>query len=87
MSRGPTGTLGLAGGSATTRPSTPRAEKVKFIGVTDTGIDGVGFEDTALGDRVKLKAKLVLPKHGCEGEVLVEVKKIKVKRPAATESD
>ncbi len=29
----------------------------------------------------------MLPKHGCEGEVLVEVKKIKVKRPAATESD
>ena len=67
---------------------TTGVDKIKFIGVTDDVAPvGVGFDDAEVGDRVKLKAKLVLPKHGCEGEVLVEVKKIKVKRPAATESD
>ena len=68
------------------------AENVKFIGVTDTGVDGVCFEDAAFGDSVKLKAKLELPKHGCEGEPEpvndtalqvsdeLDITKIKVKR-------
>jgi hypothetical protein len=57
-------------------------EKIKFVGVTDdVAPDGVGFEDAEVGDRVKLKAKLALPKRGCEGEVELTVKKIKVKRP------
>ena len=61
------------------------ADKIKFIGVTDdaTPFGVVGFED-AVGDRVKLKAKLVQPKHGCEGPVTLVVKKIKVK---ATKTD
>lgn len=63
-------------------------EKIKFIGVTDDVAPvGVGFEDALEDDRVKLKAKLALPKHGCEGEVLLEVKKIKVKRPNADETE
>jgi hypothetical protein len=67
---------------------TTAVDKVKFIGLTDEVTPaGVGFEDAVVGDRVKLKAKLALPKRGCEGEVLLEVKKIKVKRPDATESD
>ena len=54
-----------------------------------------------MDDRVKLKAKLELLKHGCEDAVTevgaedtqleastdLDVKKIKVKRPDATESD
>lgn len=67
---------------------TSDVEKIRFIGVTDTGTDGVvGFEDAVEGDRVKIKAKLALPKHGCEGDSELEVKKIKVKRPDATEID
>jgi hypothetical protein len=64
---------------------TSGVDKIKFIGVTDTGTDGVGFEDAVEGDRVKIKAKLTLPKHGCEDGVELEVKKIKVKRPDASE--
>ena len=64
---------------------TTGVEKTKFIGVTDdVAPAGVGFEDAQVGDRVKLKAKLLVPKRGCEGEVLLKVKKIKVKRPNAT---
>ena len=61
------------------------ADRIKFIGVTDdaTPFGVVGFED-AVGDLVKLKAKLVQPKHGCEGPVTLVPKKIKVK---ATETD
>jgi hypothetical protein len=61
-------------------------DKIKFIGVTDDiDPDGVGFEDAKVGDRVKIKAKLTLPRHGCEDGVELEVKKIKVKHPDATE--
>jgi hypothetical protein len=80
---------------------TSGVENIKFIGVTDTGLDGVGFADAVEGDRVKIKAKLELQKHGCETEDAVveettglaevdselDVKKIKVKRPDATEID
>lgn len=69
-------------------------EKIKFVGVTDSNLDAtVDFED-AVGDRVKVKAKLELLKHGCpdavpeEAGVLeddaVDVRKVKVK---ATETD
>jgi hypothetical protein len=58
-------------------------EKINFIGVTDTGTDGVDFED-AVGLRVKLKAKLALPKQGCDGEPELDVKKVTVK---ATQTD
>jgi hypothetical protein len=61
-------------------------DKIKFIGVTDDIAPvGVGFEDALVGDRVKIKAKLALPKHGCEDDVGLEIKKIKVKRPDAAE--
>jgi hypothetical protein len=67
---------------------TSDVETSKFIGVTDRSTDGVGFEDVVEGDRVKIKAKLALPERGCEtteleGDTDPEVKKIKVKRPAA----
>ena len=73
--------------------------KIKFIGVTDipgvTGAGTIGLEDALMDDRVKLKAKLELLKHGCEDAVTevgaedtqleastdLDVKKIKVKRP------
>jgi hypothetical protein len=69
-------------------------EKIKFVGVTDNNLDAtVDFED-AVGDRVKVKAKLELLKHGCPAPVLeedavldqdaVDVRKVKVK---ATETD
>ena len=61
--------------------------KIKFIGVTDTGNGTVGFEDALDTDRVKLKAKLLEPKKGCDGEVTIEVKKITVKRPGGTDTD
>ena len=62
---------------------TSDAPKIKFIGVTDTGDGTVGFEDAVETDRVKLKAKLVRPKRGCEGDIELRVKKITVKRPHA----
>ena len=69
---------------------TSDARKIKFIGVTDILTDTnetVGFEDAVDTDRVKLKAKLLEPKKGCDGEVTLEVKKITVKRPGGTETD
>jgi hypothetical protein len=67
---------------------TTGVDMIKFIGVTDDFTPvGVGFEDALVGDRVKIKAKLALPKHGCEGEVVLEVKKIKVKRPNDNQTD
>jgi hypothetical protein len=60
-------------------------ETIKFVGFDAT----VDFEDT-VGDLVKVKAKLELPKQGCSDEdaVLdedaVDVRKVKVK---ATETD
>jgi hypothetical protein len=70
-------------------------EKIKFVGVTDdvAPLGVLGFED-AVGDRVKVKAKLELLKHGCPAPVLeedtvleddaVDVRKVKVK---ATDTD
>ena len=66
-----------------------------------TGAGTIGLEDALMDDRGLLKAKLELLKHGCEDAVTevgaedtqleastdLDVKKIKVKRPDATESD
>jgi hypothetical protein len=58
----------------------PSSAKIKFIGVTDipgvTGTGTIGFEDalnTPPPDRVKLKGKLELLKHGCPVEDAVPV--------------
>jgi hypothetical protein len=55
--------------------------RVRFVGVTDTGTDGVGFEDVASSDRVRVLGKLLVPKRRCEGDTSLVVKKIKVVRP------
>jgi hypothetical protein len=60
--------------------------KVTFRGVNDSSGNGaVGLEDVVAGDRVVLLGKLVRPKRGCQGQTSVLLRKVMVKRPAATQ--
>lgn len=61
--------------------------KVRFVGVTDTGTDGVGVEDVVATDVVRIRGKLVVPKRGCSGDTTLVVRKVKVIRPDVEEEE
>ena len=62
--------------------------RVKFAGVTDANADSVvDLADVLPTDRVKVLGKLAVPKAGCEGEVALKLKKLRVSRNAAEEKN
>lgn len=60
---------------------------ISYEGVTDADANTVvDLADVLPTDRVKVKGKLALPKAGCEGEVVLTVKKVSVSREVEEES-
>ena len=56
--------------------------RVSFAGVTDGNADSaVGFDDVLSTDTVMVIGKLVRPKHGCQGDTTVQLRKVRVRRP------
>jgi hypothetical protein len=61
---------------------------VSFAGVTDAELSGaVDLADVLPTDRVRVLGKLALPKRGCEGEAVLTLRKVKVLREVATETE
>ena len=55
--------------------------RVSFAGVTDANADNaVGFDDVQGTDVVKVIGKLVRPRHGCQGDTTVQLRKVMVRR-------
>ena len=58
-------------------------QRVVLSGVSDANGDGaVTLADAAAGDRVKLIGKVVRPRRGCTGQTSVQLRQVKVERPA-----
>jgi hypothetical protein len=61
---------------------------VSFVGVTDGDLSGaVELADVLPTDRVRVLGKLALPKRGCEGEAVLTLRKVKVLRDPASETE
>jgi hypothetical protein len=61
---------------------------VSFAGVTDGDLSGtVDLADVLPADRVRVLGKLALPKRGCGGEAVLTLRKVKVLREVATETE
>ena len=61
---------------------------MSFAGVTDGDLSGaVDLADALPTDRVRVLGKLALPKRGCEGEAVLTLRKVKVLREVATETE
>jgi len=61
---------------------------VSFVGVTDGDLSGaVDLADALPTDRVRVLGKLALPKRGCEGAAVLTLRKVKVLREVATETE
>ena len=61
---------------------------VSYVGVTDGDLSGaVDLADVLPTDRVRVLGKLALPKRGCEGEAVLTLRKVKVLREVAAETE
>lgn len=62
--------------------------RVRFVGVTDgNGSGSVDLADVLPTDKVVATGKATKPKRGCEGDIVLKLRKLQIIRPQADEAE